>query len=111
MAFALPDDSHVQCTIAFVDDAGNPVPAPAGATAAWSSSDATVGTVVADPSDATGMTGLVTSTGKIGVFTVQLQVTVPGDPKSPYTGVGGDVTVGAGALSAIDITFGTPAHN
>jgi hypothetical protein len=111
MPFALPDDSHVQCMIQFVDDANNPVPAPAGASAAWSSSDPTVATVAADPSDSTGMTGLVTATGKLGVATVQLSVTVPNDPKSPYVGVGGDVTVGAGALSAVDISFGTPAHN
>ena len=91
-AFPLPDDAHVQAIISFVDDANQSVPAPAGATAAWSSSDATVITVVADPSDTTGMTGLVTALGKAG-------------------GVGGAVTVGAGALSAIDITFGTPVHN
>jgi hypothetical protein len=113
MPFALPDDSHVSATIEFVDDAVPPnvVPAPAGAAAVWSSSDATVITVVPDPADATGMTALVTSTGKLGVASVMLQVTVPGDPHSPYTGVGGDVTVGAGALSAIDMKFGVPVHN
>lgn len=111
MAFPLGDDQHVDCTISFEDDAGQTVPAPVGATAAWSSSDSTVITVVADPSDSTGMTGLVTSTGKLGTATVQLTVTVPGDPKSPYVGVGGEVIVGAGQLSMIDIAFGSPAHN
>jgi hypothetical protein len=111
MPFALPDDSHVSCAVSFVDDANNAVPVPAGAVAAWSSSDATVVTVVADPVDPTGMTGLVTSTGKLGVATVMLQVTVPGDPHSPYVGVGGDVIVGAGVISAVDISFGAPAHN
>jgi hypothetical protein len=111
MAFNLPDDSHVSATISFMDDAGNAIPAPPGAAAAWSSSDPTVITVVADPSDATGMTGLITAVGKQAVATVQLQVTVPGDPKSPYTGVDGDVAVGAGALNTVNITFGSVTHN
>lgn len=111
MAFALNDDQHVDCTIGFVDDVGNTVPAPAGATATWSSSDSTVITVAANPSDPTGMTGRVTAIGKLGTATVQLNLDVPGDPKSPYIGVGGEVIVGAGTLSTVDVTFGTPAHN
>lgn len=111
MATPLGDDQHVDCTIKFEDDAGNTIPAPAGASAAWSSSDSTVITVAADPSDSTGMTGLVTAVGKLGTATVQLSLTVPGDPKSPYIGVGGDVIVGAGTLSTVDISFGTPVHN
>lgn len=111
MAFALGDDQHVDCTIQFMDDAGNPVSAPTGATAVWSSSDTSIVTVAADPSDSTGMTGLVTATGKLGTAVVQLSVTVPGDSHSPYVGVGGEVLVGAGQLSTVDVTFGTPAHN
>jgi hypothetical protein len=63
MTINLLDDQEV--TITFSDIAGNE--APAGTQVTWASSDATIGTVT--PSADT-LTALVTTTGKLGTFTV-----------------------------------------
>ena len=114
MATPLPINFHMSVTLsAFSDTAMKmPMPMPAGATAVWSSSDPTVATVVADPSDTTGLTGLVTDVGQTVGATVQpaCVVTIPGQA-TPINVSLDSVIIASDQVAAISGTYGTPVHN
>jgi hypothetical protein len=70
MALQLGDDQQVKLTVNGVDDAGNTVPAQLDAPATFASSDESVLTVAADPSDASGASCVATATGTLGSATI-----------------------------------------
>jgi hypothetical protein len=102
------DSQLVSLAVAEVDAAGNPVSSPSPD--AWSSSDATVVAVAADPSDPTGLGAVATAVGPLGTATVTCAVTVTNPDGTTATVSGSlDVNVLAGPVSAVTITPGAPS--
>lgn len=114
MATNLPVNFHMSVTLQAFADSGmtQPIAMPAGSTAVWSSSDDTVATVAADPSDLTGLTGLVTAVSTTVGATVQpaCVVTVP-NQSTPINVTLDSVVLVSDQVAAISGTYGTPTHN
>jgi hypothetical protein len=118
MDFTLPVNSHESFTLQAHDNTpqANDIPMPAGTTAAWSSSDDTVFTVVPDPADSTGLTGLVTAVSSVVGATaiVQCALSGPGIPNGPYSVPNGNTDIIAAAppvFGSASFVVGPPSPN
>jgi hypothetical protein len=108
MAFQLMDDQKVTVTATGVDDQGNPVPLPAGATATWGTSDPTVLVATQDPTNPLAVS--VATTGKVATGQqLTLSVQLPGTPTPPPIVVPpAMIDVIPSALTGAAFQFGTP---
>ena len=113
MATNLPINFHFSAPIQTFADAAmtQPIPTPAGSTAVWSGSTADA-TVAADPSDPTGLTGLITAVSSNVGATLQpaCVLTVP-NQSTPINVVLDSVVLTADLVVAASATYGTPVHN
>ena len=102
-SFILLDDQVVTALVSYVDDEGNPAPAPAGVVPAWAAADPDATLSLAPSADGTSC--VIKATGKLTV-TQAAQVTVTA---STLTGTS-QIQVNAGAAASVAIGLGTPAH-
>lgn len=110
----LPINFHMSITLHAFSDAAmkNEIPVPAGSTAVFSGSDDTVATVAADPSDPSGLTGVVTAVSTNVGATMQpaCVLTIPGQA-NPLNVVIDSIVLTSDQVVAASGTFGTPVHN
>jgi hypothetical protein len=106
--FQLADDQKVTVTATGVDDQGNSVPLPAGATATWGTSDPTVLVATQDPTNPLAVS--VATTGKVATGQqLTLSVQLPGTPTPPPIVVPpAMIDVIPSALVGAGFSFGTP---
>lgn len=100
----------VPLTAQFVDGATptpNPIPAPVGSSATWTSGDPTLFTIdtTADP---TGVTANLKLTGKLG--TALLSLSAIAGTVGPTETDTAQVTISPGAAGGVQIVFGTPSN-
>jgi len=103
----LPIDQKVHCSIEPVDAKGNP--APIDGVPTWTSSNESIATVTADPSDGSGVfKAWVTPVGQIG--SCQINVTADADLGSGVTTIHGvlDITTAAGQAVGFQISTDVP---
>ena len=114
MATNLPINFHMSVALHAFSDAAmkNEIPIPAGSTAVWSGSDDSVATCAADPSDSSGLTGLVTAVSTTVGATMQpaCVVTIPGQ-SSPINVTIDSIVLASDQVAAMSGTFGAPVHN
>lgn len=111
--FLLHDDEQVTLSIQPVDKMGEPTNLPAGATAVWSSSDATILAVTSDAANPlSAVAASVGAAGSVKLGTAQVNVVVS-DPNAPAgsTPLSAtlDVQVVAGATAGVQIVPGAPS--
>ena len=106
----ITDSQQVQVTVTgAVDKKGNP--APLDGTPTFASADTAIATFVTDPSDASGMTGLLTAVGPLTSATA-LSITADAKigPDIENIVANGLVEITAGQAVSFSATVGTPVE-
>lgn len=104
--FSVQTGDNFPATLEFEDTFGNIGAAPSGEVPVWAVDNAAILTVTSDP---TGMNGVITTVGPIGMANVTVTDT-SSDGTSVITGEL-QVTVTAGPVSQMVIVPGTPVVN